>query len=136
MKNAEFEQTKIVEKSTIEQALDWWNKQASTRKRTYLTNSGNVNLIGRSLLTLTGREIEEIWKKETQEDHQEHPSVIQHRVNQKQFKKFNPELFINYIDKFSMNDKYNAIATLLITTDLSIGDISTITTILTKYKYK
>ena len=60
---------------------------------------------------LTGREIEEIWRKETKDGSDR--EIIEEvfpdlKPNQKQFKEFNPELFKAYIDKFSDEDKIKA----------------------------
>jgi len=51
-------------KTTREQALYWWNNLSSARK-TQLCDT-NTDIVGkvRRWETLTGREIEQIWKKE------------------------------------------------------------------------
>ncbi len=60
-------------------------------------------LKGRISTSLTGREIEEIWRKECNQIEEE---IFKN--NQKQFKKFSSELFKAYIDKFSEEDKIKA----------------------------
>ena len=98
-----------IELKTRELALVWWNNQGQGR-RNWLTN----NYLGnqRFEYSLTSREIEEIFKKETAHiDPTDIQSayMMQVKANQKQFKEFNPELFKAYIDKFSDEDKIKAI---------------------------
>ncbi len=107
------------EKSTRELALEWWNN-LSLKSRKVITNLTRLAidspLIG---VNLTGREIEEIWRKEVGDlklhkgeiVDKSYPEEFQKaylKPNQKQFKEFNPELFKSYIDKFSDEDKLKA----------------------------
>lgn len=58
----------VEKKSTREQALEWWDslQNAEKIKPTYLYNKSQGLSLTRSHRNLTGREIEEIWLKETQ----------------------------------------------------------------------
>lgn len=95
-------------KSTRELALKWWSSLKYPTNKEYFVDKYFKN---RHFTSLTGREIEEIWRKETQEGSDR--EIIEHvfpdlKPNQKQFKKFNPELFKSYINKFSDEDKLKA----------------------------
>ena len=102
---------KTEERSTRELALEWWNdlNQEKQIDLQYIHKSPcrhPLNAVG-----LTGREIEEIWRKETKDGSDR--EIIEEvfpdlKSNQKQFKEFNPELFKAYIDKFSDEDKIKA----------------------------
>jgi hypothetical protein len=93
-------------KSNRELALEWWRtielpRQVLLAKRYF----------ERTALSLTGKEIEEIWRKETQGFEQQANlagAVVEFKPNQKQFKEFNTELFKQYIEKFSDEDKLKA----------------------------
>lgn len=111
-------------KSTSELALERWNKftleeqyKFTLEEQFYKVISWlkakGLNVTDRHPHSLTGKEIEEIWVKETQYHTKdsignffissiESQNTI--KPNQKQFKEFNPELFKAYIDKFSDND--------------------------------
>jgi hypothetical protein len=97
------------EKSTRELALKWWNKMDEWDQ---LWNVAHSNLFPfRHTNSLTGREIEMVWRKVTKEGSDR--EIIEHvypdlKSNQKQFKEFNPELFRAYINKFSNEDKVKA----------------------------
>lgn len=91
--------------TTRQQAMAWWNhieyKNLIASKYTDIT-------LGRTHENLTGREIEEIWKKETQYNVENDPVLLKdmgYKPNQKQFKQFDESLFKAYIDKFSDEDK-------------------------------
>jgi hypothetical protein len=99
-------------KSTRELALEWWNKlnviQQMRYAQNHFTRDDSVNL--------TGREIEEIWRKETKEGSDR--EIIEEvfpdlKPNQKQFKEFNPELFKAYINKFSQEHKISMLQVLI-----------------------
>jgi hypothetical protein len=117
------------EKSTRELAMKWWDNLTSFQ-RSYFKDLHLEST--RSLLSLTGREIEQIYHNEViepklQESWQESqvnqkydytklpmnpnpnlPNWMNGKLNQKQFKEFNPELFKAYIEKFSDEDKIKA----------------------------
>jgi hypothetical protein len=119
------------EKSTRELALERWNNLEAFKC--------DQLSFPRNKISLTGREIEEIWRKETQAipEHALGCNPNEYEIdkpNQKQFKEFNPKLFLQYINKFSLKDRYNAIGTLLLTTNLSIDAINEICNILGKYQ--
>ena len=109
---------KTNETSTRKQALAWWNKLPNN----YTGNSkgGLANKYGfgdrKSYNDLTGREIEEIWRKETQTDKfdraidelRKESMKRAYNPNQKQFKQFDESLFRNLIDKFSDEGKLKA----------------------------
>jgi hypothetical protein len=94
----------IPENSTTELTPEWWNNLSEDRR---LDETNRIRINGPVSLysvKLTGKEIEEIWRKEC--------NRIEDKVfkpNQKQFKEFNPELFKSYIDKFSDEDKIQAL---------------------------
>jgi hypothetical protein len=104
------------EKSTRELALDWWGNLDSAFKVKYAfqhNREKGLPLI-RRWGDLTGREIEEIWKAETQPnfnavDRNEDRSAAfgfgTGKPNQKQFKEGNDALFKAYINKFSQEYK-------------------------------
>ena len=110
------------DKSTREQALAWWNNlslqtQQEITKRTRLAIDSPLIGIG-----LTGREIEEIWKKEVQElspmeQMLENEGYVpkgtfknfNSKPNQKQFKQFDESLFKAYIDKMPESESLSMI---------------------------
>jgi len=109
----------IPEKSTTELALEWWKQQKAP-----FEIMRRCGFSDNRFISLTGREIEEIWRKETQDeklnkDHEYEQqahlagAVAEFKPNQKQFKEFNPELFKQYIDKFSDDHKFNMFLVLL-----------------------
>lgn len=126
----------IMQKTDREKALEYWRKLSVPHKimiwekykEKHFTPSINPE-------QLTGKEIENIWRKEfyscsncnqTFQNCECHISIKEknkglfqmHKIvpkilkeiksNQKQFKKFEPELFKAYIDKFSEKDKIRA----------------------------
>lgn len=131
---------KTKETSTREKALAWWNelsqeKQIDLQHIHRSPSRHPLNAIG-----LTGREIEEIWRKENPiaalpdemintdfdgiEEEHSLPSINESltklgidynqtakATNSKVFKQFNESLFKAYIDKFSDEDKIKAFKT-------------------------
>jgi hypothetical protein len=105
-------------KSNRELALEWWdslpvwgNNSREYFMGTYYSDD-NVTL----------EKIEQIWLKETQKHTKDSMGTAfvssiesQNTIkpNQKQFKEFNPELFKQYIDKFSDDNKFNMFLVLL-----------------------
>ena len=101
-----------LEKSTRDQALEWWYKLPITKQAVLYEEYFGADYRN----SFFEDEIEEIWRKETQpifgdltksdlqEDLKENFEL--RKLNQKQFKEFNPELFKAYIDKFSDEDKF------------------------------
>lgn len=88
--------------SDRELALKWW-ATLSIRDRLPMFRkhfSSGVTC----LMDLTEQDIENTWRSET--DREIIESVI--KSNQKQYKKFEPELFRAYIEKFSDEDKLKA----------------------------
>lgn|SRR5574343_587049 len=124
---------KTKETSTREQAMAWW-KQLCLSCELDDTHYVLDNLIRRHIgferkyHSLTGREIEQIWVKETQSNITEivedlkiqldkaiqnsNPLFPNYKSNQKQFKQFDESLFKAYIDKFSNEDKLKMLAKL------------------------
>lgn len=115
---------KSTDESTRRQALEWWN-QLNVIDKSLLAQKYSNFLYGRGFVSLTGSEIEEIWKKETLDTIEEKANQLKDdeyldiqtlnivkasdlKINQKQFKEFNPELFKSYISKFSDEDKLRA----------------------------
>lgn len=98
--------------STREQAIAWW-KQLTDGRRNYFIGYHLFQF--RDQDSLTGREIEEIWMKETQNNivnWDENPeTILKDKPNQKQFKQFDESLFKAYINKFSDEDKLKAFKT-------------------------
>lgn len=102
-----------------EQALAWWRGiRAKTVRESwdlmdkYFPNQKENG----GMALLNGDQIEEIWRKETQE-YNPFPESFdkalgQERKNQKQFKQFDKELFKKYIEKFGNEDKYKAMTVL------------------------
>jgi len=87
--------TKETLKSSREIALEWWYL-LDWETRYYYSNK----LVNKIPTLLTGREIQEIWEKET--------IKIENKVfkpNEKQFKEFNSELARKYLNKFDNNAK-------------------------------
>jgi hypothetical protein len=120
------------EKSTRELALEWWNNLEIYQKTAI---QFKYNPQERQLTSLTGREIEKIWRIETNQDAEDGEKLHAHlkpnqkqfidkpqskeirkaldnKYNAKQFKEFNPELFQSYISKFSDEDKLKALKVL------------------------
>jgi len=54
------------------------------------------------------------------------------KPNQKQFKEFNGELFVQYLSKFALKDRYNAVAAALLTLHLTIDELGEVVAILKK----
>lgn len=92
---------------TRSKAIKWWDSINGTFKQRDLGLKYFPNRSG-----LTGREIEEIWRKENKIDADLEIWYNAHKPNQKQFKAFNPELFQSYISKFSGEDKFQAFSIL------------------------
>lgn len=88
---------KTKETSTREQAIAWWNPLHILVKMKYSQNYFTRD----DAINLTGKEIEEIWRKEINQITEN----VFSNPNQKQFQTFSPELFKKYIDKFSDEDK-------------------------------
>lgn len=112
-------------KSTRSQALAWWKQLKSNVQLNYWRNYQKTTFTpNHSPNELTGREIEEIWRKETNLTTQvvrQAMKDVSHEVrfpkcvrdglvkpNQKQFKTFDESLFKSYIDKFSKEDLQKA----------------------------
>lgn len=95
---------KTKETSTRQQAIAWWKSINGTFEQRDLGSKYYPNRD-----SLTGREIEQIWLKEMQNQSEER-TAEQHsyKPNQKQFKQFDESLFKAYIDKFSDEDKFKA----------------------------
>lgn len=128
-----------------ELAIKWWKNQSNLLNRIALFNKyfsntsvkDKIFTVANNYKELTGREIEEIWKNETQElvyenqnlseeavyttkSNQIEDRVFEERtlednqnflekVNSKQFTQFSEELFLKYINKFSNKDKLKAL---------------------------
>lgn len=94
------------DKSTREQALAWWNGITYGKKQhLIIENLGHEKALSR----LTGREIEEIWRKETFYTLEEtKENIKKFKSNQKQFKTFDDSLHKAYLNKFSEEDKFKA----------------------------
>lgn len=105
--NKEIIEFPIEGKSTRQQAIAWWNS-LTLFQRSYFKDLHFDSQ--RSLSTLTGREIEDIWLKETAEKGITITDIS--KQNQKQFKKFDESLFRAYINKFSDEDKVAALRVL------------------------
>lgn len=106
----ETKQKKVSETSTREQALAWWNKLVQQQKEQLY-----LSYYGCKVTDKFPDEIEEIWRKETQQI-QDSIDVdswsndgSDPKPNQKQFKQFDKELFKKYIDKFNDEDKIQAL---------------------------
>ena len=122
------------DKSTREQALAWWNGITYGKKQhLIIENLGHEKALSR----LTGREIEEIWRKENKIDEDLEIWYNVHKPNQKQlpkwckqpescgnslsgkcicpkpnaktFKEFDESLFKSYIDKMPESESLNMI---------------------------
>lgn len=97
-----MKKTNETSKTTREQALEWWNGLSVFESGNKLGKNGLCTKyyhIDRYYDSLTGREIEEIWR------HEHYLEPINSKLNQKQFKDFDPRLFKQYIDKFSDEDQ-------------------------------
>lgn len=111
---------KTNETSTRRQALAWWKKlclSCELDDTHYVLDNLMRKHIGfeRKYHSLTGREIEEIWRRETEEGSDR--EILEYvfpdlKPNQKHFKKFNEDLFKAYISKFSENDRYEMLRVL------------------------
>lgn len=112
-------------KSTREQALGYWKFLPSSEKlRLWREYQKTTFTPSHSPDELTGREIEEIFRKEIGDlklhegeiVDKSYPKEFQDaylKPNQKQFKKFDESLFKAYIDKFSNEDKLKALKVLI-----------------------
>lgn len=101
------------EQSNRRQAISWWNN-LTFGKQCFIRSKYHPQ--ERSLDSLTGREIEEIWRKETKEGSDR--EIIEEvfpdlKSNQKQFVEFNEDLFKAYIAKFSYDDQSKMVEILL-----------------------
>jgi len=93
---------KSFENSTRKLALTWFRSFPTVDQQMLTDRYYNE----RYRESLTGREIEEIWLKETTD--LEEIAESMYKPNQKQFTQFSPELFQKYINKFSDEDKLKA----------------------------
>ena len=99
------------ETSTRETAIAWFKSLSMKQQSIAIKNSNIACKEDRSIDSLTGREIEEIWRKETKagSDREIIEEVFPDlKPNQKQFKEFDKSLFLSYINKFSDEDKVTA----------------------------
>lgn len=101
----ENKEKEFPQKSTRELALEWWRSLSLQKQLSFYKE--------RDIQSLTGREIEEIWRKELFSVEKDILNSIngqenEFKPNQKQFNHFSPELFKKYIDKFSDEDKNKA----------------------------
>lgn len=99
-----------VEKSTKQQAIAWWNN-LQFNKQCFLRSKYHSQ--ERQLNSLTGREIEEIWRKEilqteVKKDIENALKSLESKSNAKQFKQFDESLHKAYLNKFSNEDKFKA----------------------------
>lgn len=92
--------------SDRELALEWWDNLFGTGNQLVFVEKYYSHYLYDTDLfsTVSEQEIENIWRNET--DREIIQSVI--KSNQKQYKKFEPELFRAYIEKFSDEDKREA----------------------------
>lgn len=72
IKELEFDGT--IEKTDREKAIEWWNSLTKNTQLTLAALLRGVNSI-LGLEMVTGREIEQIWRKETQQEKEEMPQV-------------------------------------------------------------
>lgn len=123
---------KSIQEVSQELALEWWHNLFDKDEGLTLSRISDKYYPSRGYGTLIDKEIEEIWRKECNkiEDEVFKPTQTQYsqkevdklldeqaarttaqvlKSNAKQFKEFNPELFKAYIDKFSNEDKYEAL---------------------------
>jgi hypothetical protein len=111
----------ISKKSTRELAIEWFSSKTYLEQHAFSDKYfGSRNP---SLLTI--EQVEEIWKKEFSHHTDEYFSKPNQKefisfedckkakINSKQFKEFNPELFKSYIDKFSDEDKIKALEVII-----------------------
>jgi len=104
--------------SVREQALAWWNSIKNHQEKQSLSDDYTKTSGIRAYQSLTGREIEEIFLKETSHiDPTDIQSAYMMQVksknvfskpNQKQFKQFDESLHKAYLNKFSDEDKFKA----------------------------
>jgi hypothetical protein len=93
---------KTKETSRREQAIAWWNKLEQDEKMDLCMHyDWSLKLLGRLASSLTGREIEAIWKEEVE------PKILadsyhnsEYLPAKKQFTEFNQEAVLAYIAKF------------------------------------
>lgn len=97
-------------------AMEWWNNLDWQRQdglaKKYIggTRPSQISL---NAVKATGREIEAIWKAEKGDSlKQALERIAEESIPKKQFTKFNPKLFEAYINKFSDEDKLNALIVL------------------------
>jgi len=137
-------------KTTRELALEWWK---NLRRMTILEGNGvggvrrSWDLVnkyfpdqipsGKGMAFLEAWQIEEIWRKEnTIVKHIGNSNLVNesgtviHKLNQKQFKEFKPQLFSSYISKFNLNDKYHATTVALCNLNLNSDELAAILNIL------
>ncbi len=99
------------DKSTRKQAMTWWNNLSDISiqmpSKSHLCKKYHGNM--RIHRSLTDREIEEIWLKETFYTLEEtKENIKKFKSNQKQFKTFDDSLHKAYLNKFSEEDKFKA----------------------------
>lgn len=112
-----------------EKAVKWWHT-LSLQQKQRLTST---NFEGRDCLYLTGREIQLIYSNQKDIDIEE-KNII--KPNKKQFVKFDGELHLLHISKFTIEDRHDAVAIGLLTLNLPVEDITRITDILVYNKNK
>ena len=105
---------KTKETSNREKAIIWWNNLKISEKSPIFRKYYSSGVT--TLMDLTGREIEEIWRKEVgdlklhkgeivDESYPEDFQKTYLKPNQKQFVEFNRELARKYLNKFNDNSK-------------------------------
>lgn len=140
--------TRVVKETSRELAIEWWDKLRLTERVVEMNKFGIAPY--RSSDTLTGTEIEKIWKnylclsaydtdlKTTKKE--DIDFIIKHEnhdvlSNKKIFKEFNPELFVSYCNKFQEKDKLTLAEIAIVNCDtISYDDISSIINIIRKYR--
>ena len=127
------------ETSTRELALAWWNNLKDldfTDMFVETKCSYTMHHFGheRNYNSLTGREIEEIWKNQlplAEREfyyglYKESEKEYIFKLNQKQFKELNPELHLKHLNKFSMFDKFEITSLNILQLPLTVDELDSI----------
>lgn len=123
---------KTKETSTREKASKWFANKSYLEQH----ELSDKYFESRNPSLLTIEQVEEIWKKETQEQQYSiydssmkntedcgKITVRESKLNQKQFKQFDESLFKDYIDKFSDEDKEKCFEILMRNLDIQKAEL-------------
>jgi len=127
-------------RSIREQAITWFNSLLFVKKWELMVEHKKLiaGYPDRDVNSLTGSEIEKIWLQETSgvlaTGGEKVLEILNSKPNQKQFVKFDENLFKAYIDKFSNDDKISMLIMLASEVKITNIGLSTLLNQISSYK--